>query len=456
MYLQKIRLENIKCFEDVEISFTQGRNKPPRLMTVILGDNGVGKTTLLQVMAIALGGLQVSRFPFSKGLDNWARLGNQRGSFHATIYPDKGDPDIPKRNLQVSFEVESIARDNQSKIGLLVGKDRSILQRTAYNTHDPSSKGWLACGYGPLRRVTNQRISSVEYAKINRFASLFGENEQLIPVEDWLIELDRRALIAERDGQDSNDRQLFNKLAQTLLQILPEENFQRIAPSNIIPLPSTYIRVTSEGVRWLDSFGNWITLSQLSDGYQSTMSWAGDLVSRLSQAFPQADNLLEQEAVVLLDEVDIHLHPTWQRTILNQLRQTFPKIQFVVTTHSPLVAASAKEGELFVLKRDEDHVAIEPVSSVQGWRADQILTSDLFGLDTTRDPETERYLARYDELLALRTGKKWDTNLAQELDQLENILRQKLPPPGETPAQRQLQQKMEDFINQTLELGSNK
>ena len=78
-------------------------------------------------------------------------------------------------------------------------------------------------------------------------------------------------------------------------------------------------------------------MSALSDGLK-LMAWVGDLVTRLSQAFPNAENPLEQEGIVLIDEIDIHLHPTWQRQILSQLRRTFPKIQFIVTTHSPLVA----------------------------------------------------------------------------------------------------------------------
>jgi predicted ATP-binding protein involved in virulence len=179
------------------------------------------------------------------------------------------------------------------------------------------------------------------------------------------------------------------------------------------------------------------------------MSLVGDLVSRLSGAFLNAKNLLKQEGIVLIDEVDIHLHPTWQRKILNQLRQTFPNIQFIVTTHSPLVAASAKEGELFVLKEEQNHVIVESVSSVQGWRADQILTSSLFDLDTTRDPETEQQLARYDELLAIRASGELSADQTQELAILETELGKKLPT-GETPEQRQLYQEMRNYITQTL------
>ncbi len=441
MYLEKIRLENIKCFEDIEIDFTYGRNKP-RLMTVILGDNGVGKTTLLQTIAIALGGENVTRFFLVGPLVEWHRIKSDGGLIQAVIVPGKSDKDAPKRKLSVGYYTwkDEIEIDTESN------KDWEILEKTAYAMRQ---EGWLACGYGPLRRFTNRRISEVLDTKIDRFASLFGQNEQLIPVEDWLIELDRRALITEREGQDANYRQLFNQLAQTLLQVLPEENLEKVASINIID-SSSYIRTTTEGILWRDGFDNWVTLSQLSDGYQSIMSWTGDLVSRLVGAFPKTENFLDQEGIVLIDEVDLHLHPTWQRKILNQLRQTFPKIQFIVTTHSPLVAASAKEGELFVLKHEQNKVVVEPELSVQGWRVDQILTSSLFDLDTTRDPETEQQLARYDELLAVRARGKLNATQTKELDTLEEKLGQRLPPPGETPEQQQLYQEMQKYITLTL------
>jgi predicted ATP-dependent endonuclease of OLD family len=466
MYLHKIRLENIKCFENIELDFTYGRNKP-RLMTVILGDNGVGKTTLLQAIAITLGGEKVSNFLmkpsnyfYGSNLEGWARVGSNQGYIRAIIYPGKSDLGKPKRKLQVSYlvtgnepvETKDGTFYDRSSISAIPNKDLQILRRTAYADH---TQGWLACGYGPLRGFTGKQIFETKDTKSSRFASLFGQNDQLISVEDWLIELDRRDLIDKRERGTSNYGHIYNQLASTLLRMLPEEQYPATISVNMPPelAPadvSTYVKTTTDqGVLWLDSLGNSVTFSQLSDGYQSMMSLAGDLVSRLSRGFPETSNLLNQEGVVLIDEVDIHLHPTWQRKILNQLRQTFPNIQFIVTTHSPLVAASAKEGELFVLKEEQNRVVVEPAFSVQGWRADQILTSSLFDLDTTRDPETEQQLARYDELLVVRASGKLNEDQTQELASLEKELGKKLPA-GDTPEQRQLYQEMRNYITQTL------
>ncbi len=434
MYLGNIQLDKIKCFDELQLDFMDGRNNEPRLMTVILGDNGVGKTTLLQAIAVTLGGTEITG-PIPDYI-NWIQVGSQKGHFQANIHFGKST----KKPLgQRTYKNKcSLSKYPIHNIGFSMMPNK-------FNKDD------LACGYGPLRHFTNHRFSEAQDSRQSRMASLFGQSDALIPIEAWLLELDRRALIEEREGQDSKYRKTFEQVAKTLLRMMPEEHLKQITDDiNSVDL-STFVKTTTEqGLLWFDGLGNWVSLSQLSDGYQSIMAWTGDLVYRLSNAFPKAENLLEQEGVVLIDEVDIHLHPNWQRKILDQLRQTFPKIQFIVTTHSPLVAASAKEDELFVLKREQDKVIIEAEAAVQGWRADQILTSPLFDLDSTRTPKTEQQLARYDELLILQAQGKLDTTQTQELVNLEDTLRHILPPPGETAEQRQLHQKMQDYIAQTL------
>jgi predicted ATPase len=472
MYLQNLRLESIKCFEDLEIDFMEDRGKP-RLMTVVLGDNGVGKSTLLQAIAITLGGEKVTNL-LAERLGNWVRAGSKQGHIQASIRPGDSDPGAPrKRRLEVSYLAtgdETVTREDgsfQDKFTILAmpGSELNDLKRTAYSE---ASKGWLACGYGPFRRLADRLrtssyfLSDVGDTKVGRFASLFGDDEGLIQLEDWLIELDRRSLVERREGQDTGYRRLHNQLAWTLLQMMPEEGpgsmtigAEELKTAGLAP---EYVKTTAEqGVVCVDSFGNWVPLSQLSDGYQGTMAWVGDLVRRLSRAFPEAEDPLQQEGVVLIDEIDIHLHPSWQRKILTQLRQSFPKIQFVVTTHSPLVAASARDGELILLKREGEHVvATQDYPAVQGWRVDQILTSFWFGLYTARDPETEQELAEYDELLSKRVMGRLTEEEEDQLVSLEKTLSQKLPAPGETREQRELYQRMQAYIERMLsQRGTN-
>lgn len=113
------------------------------------------------------------------------------------------------------------------------------------------------------------------------------------------------------------------------------------------------------------------------------------------------DNLEFASAVVFIDEIETHLHPRWKMQIMTLLRRAFPKIQFIATTHDPLCLRGMYDGEVFVLQRSpEDQVErVEDLPSIRGMRAEQILTSEFFGLGST-DPDTDARLERYNRLAA--------------------------------------------------------
>jgi hypothetical protein len=110
------------------------------------------------------------------------------------------------------------------------------------------------------------------------------------------------------------------------------------------------------------------------------------------------------EGIVLIDEIDAHLHPRWKMQVVQRLRQVFPRLQFLMTSHDPLCLRGLRKGEVAVMKRDpEDRVmVITDLPSPEGLRIDQILTSEFFGLGSTRSPEDDQLFEEYYELLALR------------------------------------------------------
>jgi predicted ATP-binding protein involved in virulence len=111
----------------------------------------------------------------------------------------------------------------------------------------------------------------------------------------------------------------------------------------------------------------------------------------------------------LVDEIDLHLHPKWQRKLIVDLTKHFPNTQFIATAHSPLVVQAAENANIALLKRNGDHVEIiNNPEEIRGWRIDQILTSDLFGLESAWSPQVEAIFNRKEELLCLAsvgTGK---------------------------------------------------
>ncbi len=130
------------------------------------------------------------------------------------------------------------------------------------------------------------------------------------------------------------------------------------------------------------------------------VAWIVDLASRMVERYPESPDPLAEPAVVLVDDIDLHLHPKWQRDLIGYLTELFPNTQFIATAHSPLIVQAATGANIALLKREGDHIVIENhPETLRGWRTDQILTSDLFGLATARPPDLEAPLLRRRELL---------------------------------------------------------
>ena len=120
------------------------------------------------------------------------------------------------------------------------------------------------------------------------------------------------------------------------------------------------------------------------------IAWMVDFASRMVDRYPDSPDPLAEPAVVLVDEIDLHLHPKWQRELIGFLTERFPNTQFIATAHSPLIVQAAGEANIALLRREGDHVVIEnDPETLHGWSIDQILTSELYGLKTARPPELE-------------------------------------------------------------------
>ncbi len=169
----------------------------------------------------------------------------------------------------------------------------------------------------------------------------------------------------------------------------------------------------------------WVRVGELSLGYRTLMAWVIDFAARMLARYPDRDNPLAEPAVCLVDEVDLHLHPTWQRELIGFLDERFPNTQFIVTAHSPLVVQAAEQANIAVLRRHEgeDFVTIHnDLDAIRGWRVDQILTSDLFGLDGSRAPRVNELMRERARLLGQSTLDEADQQRVAELDeQLDSL-----------------------------------
>jgi predicted ATP-binding protein involved in virulence len=233
-----------------------------------------------------------------------------------------------------------------------------------------------------------------------------ADTDELINAEKWLLDID---YIASKPSDiQKKYRGLLNAIKETLKELLPYVTDIRITqPSEELPNPRVQFQIP-EG---------WLSLSQLSLGYQTMIAWMVDLSARLFKEYPNSKNPIAEPAVVLIDEIDLHLHPKWQRTIMSYLSERFINTQFIVTAHSPLIVQAAENANIVVLKRENDNVIIQQQhKDIQGWRVDQLLASDLFGLSSSRS-------VKYEELLnkrrAILSKAKLTTKDKKELKELE-------------------------------------
>ncbi len=186
----------------------------------------------------------------------------------------------------------------------------------------------------------------------------------------------------------------------------------------------------------------------MSDGYRSVLALTGDLVWRLILAFPDSKDALKEEGVVLIDELDVHLHPLWQRDIAVNLQEQFPNLQFFIATHSPLIAAGAgSEALTYRFVFHEGKTIVTKVENVASLNVDRILQSDAFGLVSPFSSQTQAIVDRYDVLMRKK----------QRTSQEEKELNEKIVPvvqmavPFENPSvPNSLDARINDFLSNTL------
>lgn len=364
--LERLELQNVRGFGELILDF----GSPPRPMTVVVGRNGTCKTTLLRSVVLALASVPERSALLAHPYGRWIQQGKLA-----------------------------------SKIGVKVAGEpepRVIhLQREGREDVDVSSRRTLPpvflCAYG-MGRSAGGAEPSVEFRLHDSVASLFRYETRLAPSELVL-------------------RRLFDFLGQT--------RFDRVLGSlkRALGLDHRYeIRLPPGGgieVEGVDLGA--IPLDAWADGYRMTFLWLIDLFgwAMRANAFDENGDIA---GLVLVDEIEQHLHPAMQRGLLAHLQAALPKVQWIVTTHSPIVALSAGQESLVALHRRGDQVVSAKVPNLVGYSAEDVLEEEaLFGTDAT-GPETRERLDRAREIQlkppALRTEAERAEllSLANELD----------------------------------------
>ncbi len=381
-YFLSLELESVRCFSAKQVLDLSDGHSRPASWTILLGENGTGKTTLLQILAAFERGLRddipgsvISRHG-SSGLAISSPV--TRGITRAT----NGSP--PRFLVGAVDGLNLLGNDDQPTRFQCSGYgDLSGAVTIAVDTHATPT----CYAYGAGRRLGFSSLKPEGSDSVTE--SLFFEDTRILNAEEWLLRLDYSASkVSKIQGQQKKRLELAKDV---LIKVLPDVSEIRFtSPTNEKPTP---------GAEFKTPYG-WVPLRQLGYGYRTMIAWVVDFTSRMVERYPDSHDPLAEPAVVLVDEIDMHLHPKWQRELIGFLTERFPNTQFIVTAHSPLIVQAAPNANLALLRREGDHVVIENnPATIRGWRIDQILTSDLFGLETARPPEMEKLLMRRKELL---------------------------------------------------------
>lgn len=373
IYFTELTLENVRCFgEKATLKLSDDNGKWCR-WNVILGDNGTGKTTLLQCLA----GFEFQQKTFVNGVQYIPILADR---IKAHSLNNKGNV----YNVVATITNQQIP----THIGL------SGFASSSGHTMSKTPIDLFILGYGANRRISFEKLSEGDAESSE---TLYNDDAKLINTEEWLYQMEFAASReSEIKVQAEKRRDLIMECLKNILPDVDDIRFRE--PVSIdSPLPKLEFKTP---------FG-WQGIHQLSFGYKTMVGWIVDVAARMFKRYPLSDNPLSEPVVILVDEIDLHLHPKWQRQIFDFLEARFPNAQFVVTAHSPLIVQSAPaDANIIVLKKetagDENIVVIDDdVASVRHWRLDQIMTSDIFGLESARSPEVEKNLKERTQLLQL-------------------------------------------------------
>lgn len=402
VHLRHIHMSNLRSIRELEWAFEVGAEPG---WHVVLGNNGSGKSSVLRAVAHTL---LRQRGSLRQDTRRWVRRsatqGEVRLEFSGAEYFEMGQTFSPTMLPPDSDSARSRPRDEIDA------------------ANDARIDGFFSCSFGPFRRLGARHRAKPEVpAAVARHLSLFGENDELADALEWLQDLEFRALKARERGTAASD---------PAVRLLPRVR-AFFDESGLLPFGARLGDISAEAVSFVDGNGVELAVHELSDGYRSIIGLAFEIVRLLAEHFgpdaiwsSETPLRITAPGIVLIDEVDAHLHPGWQREIGWWFIRWFPNLQFIVTTHSPLVCQACEHGTILKLPepgRDEDPrlvTGVERERLLYGNVLDAYAT-DSFGPVRTRSDAGQRKLERLAALNVKARGVGLDD---AEIEEREHLL----------------------------------
>lgn len=408
MHIQKVIIKNFRCFEHLEVNLDPDIN-------IFVGNNGSGKSALLDAIAAAM-------YPYvaeiqkivnkeqevspvlQRDLPVKQNSSEQRNHPEFTlsttslpewtiIYKDppiENDVDDKKRRKSSMLLVSHTSRALQEGTKKLYSE---LLYNCDTLRYDKTSEFSVIAYYQSNRNLTNiadiENISNQSFDRFDTLKKAFNATANFTDLATWFFVREYEELREGRNRKDINFE-------------LPDLKQVRNAISTIIaPNARVYFSGATSAklmVEWTMETGEKreLLLSQLSAGYRNMLALVMDFARRLAQANPEMQNPLAAEAILMIDELDLHLHPTWQQKIIPDLKKVFPNTQIIATTHSPEVVTTVKQNQVKIL---EDYQIKECPSPTRGMKSSDIVRYVLGLSDLRPDTEESRTLKQLFEAI---------------------------------------------------------
>lgn len=398
--IEHLRVQNFRCFDELELDLD------PRL-TVLVGRNGAGKSAALSALGVLLTplvqpfGAAPSHFRSSdaRSIPIDALSHEQVGSI-ATVYPVWAAAAGAIDNERFTWARALLSERGRTT----TGDTKDVRKRVgafADRAKDPNDRVLLpvVAFYGTNRLFqVRKNTVKIKRSRLGAYEECLNPSSDLRRLGDWFSALYKEVGTAEFLGDEPSvaARRQIESIRAACDSILKVTGWQRL--SYVGSLDEIVLRHDVHGV---------LPLWKLSDGLRISAGLAFDIAARAARANPHlgGPELLENvPGIVLIDEIDLHLHPAWQQQIMPTLLATFPQMQFVVTTHSPQVLSSVKADSVRVLAIDEDgQTRPHGVEHSRGLRADPLLR-DVFGVEPFAPSADRELLEGYVSLVERGRG----------------------------------------------------